>query len=270
MMPPRLWPVLGVYLVAFVAIVVFSVIALHFVHVLTPDVPTEQLADSFAGLLAGAVASSSALVFTLLLCARPLDRASLRLAPGTESGRQLLVMVVGMLCLSQTLDSVTVVTGLANRGNLPVIRRALEGVAGPDLFAAIIIIGFAAGIAEELFFRGWMLTRLQARWPAAPAVLVSSLAFAVLHLEPIHAALAMALGAYLGFITARSGSVLPAIVCHVINNAQSTLLTATIGTVDGRSLNVALATGTAVVFVACVAWLTRTLRPAPPPVFAGR
>ncbi|MBI3824516.1 MAG: CPBP family intramembrane metalloprotease [Candidatus Rokubacteria bacterium] len=270
MSPPRLLPIAGIYLFAFAAILVFSIVALSFVHVLLPELPQEQLVESFPGLLAGAAAASSALIFTLLLCARPLDRVSLRLAPGTENGRQLLIMVAGMLALSQTLDSLTVITGVANRGNIPLIRRALEGVSGPDLLAAVVVIGLAAGMAEEVFFRGWMLTRLLARWPAVPAIVASSAAFAALHLEWVHTALAFAMGLYLGFITARSGSALPAIVCHVINNAESTFLIATIGSVDGLRQNLVLAGGTGLVFLVCVAWLARSLRPAPPPVFVAR
>jgi len=40
------------------------------------------------------------------------------------------------------------------------------------------------------------------------------------------------LGVYLGWLTELTGSALPAVVCHVINNALFTMLTALWGTLD--------------------------------------
>jgi len=203
------------------------------------------------------MASSAALIVTLLIVARPLAAAPLRLVPGRETADQLAAMVVGTLALGQALDSATLLAGLANRGAMAVIRRAIEGAAGPDLFAAVVVIGVLAGSAEEVFFRGYMQTRLRERWPAATAVVVTSVAFGLLHLEWIHAALALGLGLWLGFVTERAGSALPAVTAHVINNTVFTLLTATVGTPQDRTLNMALLTGSAVIFFGCALWVWR-------------
>ena len=79
-----------------------------------------------------------------------------------------------------------------------------------------------------------MQTRLRLAWRAGPAILVTSAAFALLHMEWIHAAMAFVLGIYLGALTERTGSALPAIVCHVVNNSVFTVVTALTGTVDDR------------------------------------
>jgi len=57
--------------------------------------------------------------------------ASLRLLPGSETGRTLLLMVLGTLALGQTLDSLTALAGLAQHGNMVMIRRALTQALGP-------------------------------------------------------------------------------------------------------------------------------------------
>ena len=254
----RLWPVFAAYVLAFVTIVLFSIVAAGVVRSLYPDVPEPQVFDGLPGLLAGGIASSAGLLVTVLAVARPFEPAGLRLLPGVESGRALVVMLVGMLALGQALDSLTVLAGLGQHGTLVAIRKALEGAVGPELFLAVLVIGVLAGTAEEAFFRGYMQTRLAARLRPAAAVVLTSAAFGLLHLEWLHALLAFLLGLYLGWITELSGSALPAIACHVINNALFTLLTALFGAVEGAGANAALLAASGLVFVGCIAWLRRT------------
>lgn len=255
MTPPRVWTVFGAWLLAFVTIVLFSLLAFSVVRALYPELPERDVLDGLTGLLAGGIAASAALLVTLATVCRPIDPAALRLRPGRETGRELAVMIAGTLALGQALDSLTVLAGLANRGSMAVIRHALEGAAGSDLFAAVVVVGVLAGTAEEVFFRGYMQSRLVTRWPPAVAVLVTSVAFGLFHLDWVHALLAFALGLYLGFVTEVAGSALPAVAAHVINNAVFTLTTATVGSVGDFRPNVALAAGAGLVFVGCLVWL---------------
>ena len=166
-------------------------------------------------------------------------------------------MIVGMLALGQGLDSLTMLTGLGDKGALAAIRGALAEAVGPELFLAVLVIGVVAGSAEELFFRGYMQTRLGQRMPPAVAILVTSMAFGLLHLEWVHALLAFVLGLYLGWITEVAGSALPAVACHVINNALFTLLSALVGTIGGTWANAVLLAASGCVFVGSVVWLRR-------------
>src|SRR5712691_6944870 len=263
-MAPRVWPVFVVYVLAFVAIIAFTIVAAVALRALYPDLAEAELFSGLHGLLAGGVASSVALGFTVLSVSRPLDLARLRLHPGRETGRDLVAIVVGTLALGQALDSLTMVAGLGQRGSMAVIREALQGVGGPDLFAAVLVIGIMAGAAEEVFFRGYMQTRLREAWPPAPAIATTALAFALLHLEWLHAVLALMLGLWLGFVTERMGSALPAVTAHVINNTVFTVLTATLGSVTAFGPNVALAVGSAAIFAVCVAFLARRAGPVGP------
>jgi len=257
---PRVWPVLVAYGVAFASIVALSLVAAGALRVLYPDTPDRALFEGLPGLIAGAIASSTGLILTVAIFNRPLEPALLRLTPGWETGRALLVMVIGMLALGQTLDSLATLVGLGRKSAMAAIRTALEGAAGPELFLAVVAIGVLAGGAEEVFFRGYMQTRLAQRLRPGLAVLVTSLAFGLLHLDWMHALLAFALGLYLGYITELAGSALPAVVCHVVNNALFTVLTALAGTVEAAEPNAALAAASAVVFGLCVAWLRRARR----------
>ena len=265
MSAPRIWPVLVAYLLAFVAIISFSLVAALMLRAAFPELSEREVFDGLPGILAGAMASSAALVVTLLIVARPVDPVRLRLVPGRETGTQLLAMIVGTLALGQMLDSATILAGLSNRGAMAVIRRAIETASGPDLFAAVVVIGLLAGSSEELFFRGYMQARLRDRFRPAVAVIVTSGAFALLHLESIHAGMALALGLWLGFVTERAGSALPAVAAHVINNALFTLLTAVVGTLEDRALNTALLAGASAIFVGCAFWVSKLSAPPVPP-----
>ena len=262
---PRLGPVWLACVAAFVAIVAFSLVAVEIVRSLYPDIPARALLEGLPGLLAGSIASSGALALTALIASGGGTPSALRLVPGRETGLTFVLVVVGMLALGQTLDSLTVLVGLGQQGSIVMIRRALEQAVGPELFLAVLVVGVLAGTAEEIFFRGYMQGRLVQRLPRGAAVFVTSLCFGVFHLDWLHGLLALILGLYLGWITELTGSALPAVVCHVVNNTVFTILTASGGAVDGFAINLALGAAGALVFVAtllCLRVAVATTAPA--------
>lgn len=265
-----MWPVFLTYVLAFVGIVACTVVAAGVLRSLQPDLPDGEVFQGLPALLAGGLASSTALLATMLAAVRPLTPARLRLTPGRERGRDLLAIIVGTLALGQALDSIVSLTGLGRQGSMESIRQALEGAAGPDLFGAVVVIGLLAGSAEELFFRGYMQTALGERWPRRHAIVVTSACFGLLHLEWRHALLALALGLWLGTVTEVCGSVLPAMAAHVVNNGLFTVLTAGVGPTEGRGLNLGLLAVSVLAFAGCALWLRRSLpgfapRPVGPP-----
>src|SRR5260370_27021981 len=85
--PPRLWPVFVAYVLAFVSIVSFSLVAAVMMRAAYPELSEREVFDGLPGLLAGGLASSAALLVTLSIVARPLDPARLRLLPRPETRR---------------------------------------------------------------------------------------------------------------------------------------------------------------------------------------
>jgi hypothetical protein len=259
------WRVFATYVAAVAGIFAASGVAIVTLKAMFPDTPDAALLQSLPALLAGSLASSSALVFTILVIVQPASPATLRLAPGWETGRALVMMALGMLALGQTLDSLTWLVGLGDRGSLVLVRRVLEGAAGPELFGAVVVFGVIAGAAEELFFRGYMQTRLAEAWRPARAVVVTSACFGILHVDLMgtHMVLGFAMGLYLGFLVERTGSVLPAMICHMVNNVVYTLQTAFGGTLEDRRTNAVVGAACALLFVLCLAWIRRAAPPAP-------
>jgi membrane protease YdiL (CAAX protease family) len=213
--------------------------------------------DGLAALLVGVPASSLALIAIALLAAGRPRRARLRLGAGRPARGEMAAMVVGILALSQALDSLALLLGMGPGTNLDWVARTVAAATPLELLLAVLVVGGLAPLGEELFFRGFMQTRLRQAWSAGPAILVTALAFGLIHGEWVHGVLAASLGLYLGLVAERAGSTVPAVICHVANNTVSVLVSAVIGTPQGRGVNAALLVLAAVLFAGALRRLCR-------------
>jgi len=103
---------------------------------------------------------------------------------------------------------------------IPLIKYALS--ANPvAAFFSIVIVG---PMAEEILFRGLMYGALEKRIHVAGAILVSSLFFALAHLQVVHFIPIFCLGIALGWARWKSGSLGLPILLHVLNNGVALLL----------------------------------------------
>jgi membrane protease YdiL (CAAX protease family) len=248
------------YAVAVAATLGTSLLAEAALVLVAPGRTSGRVLDSLAAVLVGGFASSVTLLAVAVVATRPPRRRRLRLEAGRASLPAIGVMAVGVLALGQALDSLAVVLALEPSGTLNTIRRALTGASVVMLGLAVAGLGLLAGLCEEVFFRGFMQTRLRERWPPGWAIATAALGFGVLHLDRTHATLAFLLGLYLGWVAERSGSTVPAAVCHVVNNAVSVVLTGLFGGVGGVGLNLLLLGATTAVFLGALGRI-RTLVP---------
>jgi membrane protease YdiL (CAAX protease family) len=257
------------YAVAFAATIVVSLVAMPVLFPLQPDEDPERMFEQLPVLLVGGLISSGVLSVTAVAAAGTPRSLRLRLLPARVSAGAVVVMLFGVLTLGQALESLSFVLGVGEGGSLGIFRRVLTGISGTDLLLAVIVIGIFAPFGEELFFRGFMQTRLRERWQPRAAVAVTAICFGILHLEWVHAAIAFALGLYLGFVTELSGSIRPSILCHLVNNSASTLLTAAFGAVTGFWPHLFLGSVTTAVFIVSLIIL-RSMLPPTPPAIEGR
>lgn len=81
-------------------------------------------------------------------------------------------------------------------------------------------IALLAPILEELLFRGAIENRLLQQWKNPWAgIVVSSLIFGVIHMNPAQIPFAFLIGLMFGWLYYRTGSLLPGIIGHVLNNS---------------------------------------------------
>ncbi len=131
----------------------------------------------------------------------------------------------------------------------------------------LLSIALLAPILEEMLFRGAiegrMLRMFRNPWTA---IVVSSLIFGVVHMNPAQIPFAFLLGMMFGWLYYRTGSMLPGIVGHVLNNsvaAANMILygNATLEEQVQDKLSMWLWAAVAfAVFIVATAWLNRHLK----------
>jgi membrane protease YdiL (CAAX protease family) len=95
------------------------------------------------------------------------------------------------------------------------VAQAVAERSRPAFFLSIVL---GAPVGEELFFRGLVLRGFLGRYSVTKAVWASALLWAVSHLNPWQAVGALPLGLVLGWLVVRTGSLIPAIIGHMIAN----------------------------------------------------
>ena len=144
--------------------------------------------------------------------------------PSRIPASSLACLAVATLALSHALDAVLSLLDLRGQSALGVLGEALAGIRGRELFATLLALGLLPAFAEELLCRGLIQRSLLRRFGVAVAIGCSTLLFAILHGEPIHALLAAPLGLHLGVMAWWSGSTRTAVICHAVNNLAAVSL----------------------------------------------
>jgi membrane protease YdiL (CAAX protease family) len=130
----------------------------------------------------------------------------------------LVVMGLGMALL---------VDGVLNLLPASVLEEYEEasGALFQNMTAFSILFGVVvAPIAEEIFFRGIILSRLRKAMPVTVAVLLSSLLFGVGHLQPLWMTYTFVIGCIWAIVAVKTDSIVSSMIMHIIFNACGELL----------------------------------------------
>ncbi len=92
-----------------------------------------------------------------------------------------------------------------------------------DNILYIISVAIIPALTEEFAFRGIILHKLR-KYGDAYAVFISALLFGLLHGNIVQIPFAFTVGIAVGFITIKTGSILPAIIVHFLNNLTSVIV----------------------------------------------
>ncbi len=95
-----------------------------------------------------------------------------------------------------------------------------EGPATPlRWWQTLVVFAILPAVCEELTFRGFILTGLQRRFRPRTAVLLSSFLFSLMQMNVFQFVPTFLVGVVLAYLTTRCGSILPAMLFHVLYNA---------------------------------------------------
>jgi len=102
------------------------------------------------------------------------------------------------------------------------VTHLFQGSSGERL-GMVLIASLLAPFAEEVAFRGYVLSSLRTHLRPAAAIAASSVLFAAMHLDPVRFPAVLFLGACLGWMVWRSGSLWPAVAAHAVNNGLGSI-----------------------------------------------
>jgi membrane protease YdiL (CAAX protease family) len=148
-------------------------------------------------------------------------RQRLRWRPATIGWAGLALAAVAFLGLSNISDCVIGLLGWQDKGTLGTLNAIFRGASPGARLFAVGVVGLVAPVVEELFFRGYIQTRLVRRWGRWAGICVTSLLFGLSHLDPLQSTCAVTIALFLGWIVERTGSVWPTILLHCLNNTLS-------------------------------------------------
>lgn len=108
-------------------------------------------------------------------------------------------------------------------------KERVPGISATSPTASVLLFGLLVGVlapvAEEVFFRGFAFTALRRRLGTAGAAVASGILFGLVHLggntDAVFVPVLALFGAGLALLYARTGSLLPGIVLHSLNNAYA-------------------------------------------------
>ena len=164
--------------------------------------------------LAGVAAP--ALLMAILLTARPLATLRLRHAGGWLLLTAPLLALTLHPVLARMVSIVIEEVGYAEQAR-HMVQQFLDP--GAPLALHLVVLALLPAVCEELAFRGFILTGLTRRLGTRKAILVSSLLFAIAHLNAFQFLPTFILGLVLGLLVTRSGSLLPGVLFHGLHNA---------------------------------------------------
>ncbi len=270
---PRVWPVFAAFALAFVLVLVLNALLMGVLvaillakggKTLDPVAVERALFQEHGpGLLAASGAISVVCLAGAAIAGAWLSPR--RLAPrlGLQPARAsaLLVGALTPLPFGWAAGLALELLGLGDKSSsLKLISDTLRASSTGSFVVLTVVVALLGPFAEELMFRGYMQTRLLERLPAWAAVGVSSLLFALMHLDPVHVLGVFPIGVALGVVAWRSRSLWPAVLAHALNNGIAAIAGRLTGAEPGERgswVTLVVLGGLAAGLMAVYLWITR-------------
>lgn len=212
------------------------------------------------------------------LAMRIWDRHALQGMPGGPGGRKVSVLLLAtlatvasgpLLMASYELNGMLIPEGSLLEQIFKPLEKMIEAMtgylaSGEGLQRVVILLGIAGlpAIFEELSFRGVLQPLLiRATGNAFWGILLTSIVFSAIHFQFYGFLPRVLLGALFGWMAHRSGSLLPGMVAHFVNNALAAVTLWVTGsmTEDILDLTPWLVAGSVAVTAACCVGVHRVL-----------
>lgn len=214
---------MGIFLFLTIVFQLFGIlISLAFVD----GTPNDATARYIAAAIVMIVPQQLAMAVTAILPRRPgsqpLSDALGLVRPACRT-RDIPVLVLGALGL--TLCGVVLMQAFQKLGLVGEIGASRQAFAGmfaqaPRGVAVMMVAmtGIFPGICEEMLFRGCLQRRLIRTNGPFVAITITTVCFALAHVDPAYMIFTLPIGAGLGYLAWRTGSIIPGMICHTCIN----------------------------------------------------
>ena len=146
------------------------------------------------------------------------NRISLKITLST------VIISVGLIIIIDELDRIVYIL-FGSPDFLGELANQLQITSFKNGFLIILTTVIVAPIIEEMVFRGYLQKALEDSWgDITKAILVTSLFFALVHLNLYWIVQIYILGMLLGYLSWRTNSILPGIILHGLNNGFAVAL----------------------------------------------
>ena len=88
----------------------------------------------------------------------------------------------------------------------------------------LAVVAVLPGVCEELFFRGFILCGVRQRCSNDFAIILVGLLFGAFHFDPYRFLPTSLLGMLFGYLVVKTGSLVPGMIAHAVNNSVAMLL----------------------------------------------
>jgi len=123
------------------------------------------------------------------------------------------------------------VTVLIQIGSMAILPQSASNavsmigeILGQNIFVTIFLALILAPIGEELAIRGIIVRKAENSFGLVGCMILSAVMFGILHMNPVQALYVLPMGLFWGYLSYKYKSVIPCIICHLLNNAFATLL----------------------------------------------
>ena len=142
----------------------------------------------------------------------------------TRSFIAIIIISIGFIILVDELDRIVYTLF----GQPDYLEDLVEQLRITSMFNGLIIIittAIVAPLVEEMLFRGYLQKVLEDNWQdITKAILVTSLFFALVHMNPYWIVQIYLLGLVLGYLAWRTNSIIPGLILHGLNNGFAVAL----------------------------------------------
>lgn len=136
----------------------------------------------------------------------------------------ILILSVSSAILLDEVDKILIFIGVTPVEFLEKVSVGYRTESVSDMFWLMLGVGFTAPWVEESIFRGFIQATLESKYSIPIAIILTSILFALIHMQPYWFIQLIALSLITGFCSWKFHSIIPSVAIHSANNIWTLIM----------------------------------------------